>query len=158
VAAHAEQHDFAREAGGGAQLRRDQHARRAVDLHVHRVAEEDALPAGRFHRERGHAVTEGFPGGPGKDQQRPFRVLGDGELVDVHRGQDLAVTRRHGDTPFAVQRQRCWTLEHDVCHKNPLKCTYLHCSSSEEPGSTHAQRKNQWNQGLSGGSSKDETA
>jgi hypothetical protein len=29
------------------------------------------------------------------------------------------MTRRHGDTPLAVQRQRSRTLKHDVCHPLP---------------------------------------
>ena len=51
VAAHAEQHHVALEAGRGAQLGGDQDARRGVDVDVHRVAEEDALPAARIHRQ-----------------------------------------------------------------------------------------------------------
>src|SRR5437763_3886413 len=57
MAAHAEQHDVAHETRGGAQLGSDENARRRVDVDVHRVAEEDPLPAARIHRQGGDTIA-----------------------------------------------------------------------------------------------------
>jgi hypothetical protein len=55
-------------------------------------------------------------------------MLRDGELVHTHRGKHLTVARRNRDPAFAIQRQRCGALKHDVRHKTPPKCTLRHCS------------------------------
>jgi hypothetical protein len=141
VAAHPEQHHIAHQPGREAQFGRDQHPRRSVDLHVHRVAEKDPLPAAGLHGQTGDPVAKDLPCGARKDQQRALGVLGDRELVDTHRGQQLAMTRRHGDTPLAVQRQGCGPLKHDVCHKNPQKCTLRHFSGTNGSGQLLPERK-----------------
>ncbi len=146
VAAHAEQHHVAHEAGRGTQLGRDQHARGSVDVDVHRVAEEDALPAARLHRQARDPIAKGLPRGAREDHQRTFGMLGDGELAHPHRCQQLPVPGRHRDSALAVQRQRRRALKHDVCHKTPRKCTLRHSNGACDPGQPVLVSKNQWNQ------------
>ena len=141
VAAHAEQHHVAHEAGGGAQLGRDQDARRRVDVDVHRVAEEDALPSARIHRQGGDPIAELLPRRTRKDQQRAFGVLRHGELVHAHRRQQLAMARRHRNAALAVQRQCRRALKHDVRHKTPRKCTSCHCNGRPREGQFIAEIK-----------------
>jgi hypothetical protein len=38
------------------------------------------------------------------------------------------MTRRHGDSPFAVQRQSSGSLKYDACHEYLKKCTLRHFS------------------------------
>ena len=75
-----------------------------------------------------------FPRRPRENQQRAFGMLGDGELVHAHRRQQFAVAGRHRDAAFAIQRQRCGALKHDVRHKTPPKCTLRHCSGGAALG------------------------
>ena len=67
-------------------------------------------------------------------QQAAIGMLGEGELVDSHRRQQLAVARRHRDPALAVQRQRRGTLKHDARHKIPQKCTLRHFSRALAQG------------------------
>ena len=124
-----------------AQFGRDQDAGGGVDVDVHRVAEEDALPAARFHRQRRDPVAKMLPGRPRENHQRPFGVLGDRQLVHAHRRQQLAMARRHRDTTFAIQRQRRGALKHDVRHKTPRKCTLRHFSGGVRVGQFGAATK-----------------
>ena len=96
--------------------------------------------------------------GRGKIEQRAFRMLGDGELVDSHRRQQFAVAGRHRDAALAVERQRCGALEYDVRHKIPLKCTLRHFSGALAQGQLTERNKNQWNQGLRRDSETDRRA
>jgi hypothetical protein len=107
------------DAGGGAQFGRHEHAAGAVELHVHRVAQEDSLPPLRGHGERGDAFTKFFPFGTRENHEAAVGVLGDGELVGGGGGQDVTVPGRHGKPPLRIETQRRRALEH-LCQPSLL--------------------------------------
>jgi len=62
----------------------------------------------------------------------------DGEPLGA---EQLAVARRHRNAAFAIQRQRCGALKHDVRHKTPPKCTLCHCSGGTATGQFASETK-----------------
>ena len=124
--AHADQQHVALDTGPGAQLGRDQQARSAIDLHIHRAAEENAAPVFGRHRQPEQLGTKGFPGRAGKDQQAALGVLGDGELVVGDGFEHVAVAGRHSHATLAVEEQPRSTLKHEISHAAPQTCTFPH--------------------------------
>jgi hypothetical protein len=68
-------------------------------------------------------------------QQNPFqnrdlrglvKAVGEGELVARQGGQRVAMARRNGHAPLAIERQRRGPLKDELSHFSPPNPTELH--------------------------------
>jgi hypothetical protein len=143
---HAQQLHLCTNLSCFAQLRRDQHAPRAIHLHRLRMAYIQTLHPLLIHRHAQQLSAELLPSALRKHHQAAFVIARDHQLARAGRLQRFAMPRGHSHAAFGIQIQRRSTGVHGrlgVMRENGVKtlictsqtidspplCTFHHCIS-----------------------------
>lgn len=109
---HAHHHHVARQAGGRAQLGRDQDATGAIEIDIGGIAEKNALPGARGNRPFGNFFAAHFPHGTREEQQATIRMLGQGDAAFALQKQGVAMPGWNSHPAFGIEIERRRALKH----------------------------------------------